>query len=720
MDRGPQFLHFFSLTKIPGKIVTAFSVINMASNGTPPPPRHNTREHSHLHPVAPAHPPSSFGASSPTTPYTGGDFPTFLESVLTEEERRTRTRHLPEVDNVLPLSKAECKADLKNGRDFDQEPFEAPTVLVDESERDTVYNPSSFKTNRTGFPNNVESLTTYNPPRPPESGGLNKKKRVARWEKDVNLIEGDLTAYKRTVTKTGEELVLAETEREKVECVAAAVRRHFLAQLEGMKGEVRRVEEEVEEVGMRVDVGDGLGTRKRGKRTVKEIVAALRAAGRDMQDKLDDEDGADAKLGVGGIGGVVDQGSGGSILGQKEVPSKLAGGWVLPGDLVETPYGRGRVISVVGPSAVKDGVYLEVTPGRVEVELSYGKCYCGPSDARPLANPATMTDKRLAQRWRLMLQSAAAGGCTLDPGSMVGETTKGYDVPSGDAELVDKSLLLKSNSEDDDMDVEGDETNGVIGGVRLIRFGDNLIPTPGGRGSALASVPLPALRQALANVENGAVKATGFKAEDPSLIVPDGFEEWEDERIEIYKLKGHLMQLKKILKRQESARSMAEKALNIAKAFEEKQERELSEMRTDLEDLKAKCVNELKELGISDAKAKAMLRDKLSNPSAPTANAADIPKPKRKVKPQTGPAAGPARASKRKKVMKGNRGAAKAVAVDEVEKDDMKEDEKKGGGVRRGPKRGRGGGEDDVGEEIKERAKPKRGARGRGRGSVTD
>ena len=56
-----------------------------------------------------------------------------------------------------------------------------------------------------------------------------------------------------------------------------------------------------------------------------------------------------------------------------------------------------------------------------------------------------------------------------------------------------------------------------------------------------------------------------------SLVLPDSFSEWEEERLEIYKLKGHMLQLKKVVKRLETSKSLSEKALTSAEGHHEKQ-----------------------------------------------------------------------------------------------------------------------------------------------------
>ena len=120
-------------------------------------------------------------------------------------------------------------------------PFVPPTD-VQYAEDDT---PSAHTLS---VPQLVMSLTSFNPPRPPESSGQNKKRRLIRWEKQPNTIADDLESYKRTVQKTREELTLAVSERERVEHVAGAIRTHFLAHLRAQSQETDVITAETDKI----------------------------------------------------------------------------------------------------------------------------------------------------------------------------------------------------------------------------------------------------------------------------------------------------------------------------------------------------------------------------------------------------------------------------------------------------------------------------------------
>jgi len=47
---------------------------------------------------------------------------------MTEEDRRTRTRHLPDVEGFTALTKSECKSDLKISRSWDPPGYQSGEV----------------------------------------------------------------------------------------------------------------------------------------------------------------------------------------------------------------------------------------------------------------------------------------------------------------------------------------------------------------------------------------------------------------------------------------------------------------------------------------------------------------------------------------------------------------------------------------------------------------
>jgi hypothetical protein len=225
----------------------------------------------------------------------------FLET-LTEEERRMRTRFLPEVDGMHSLRKMEIKEDLhlarslvsaggmikKKGKrsrndedtmDVDGDggtspseddrsadvarsghtielgsrymvvpsnAFVAPPGTKSTSDDDGRTSPMPPKTqNGVQSPSVVESALAFNPPRPPESIGAKKKHRMLRWERRPEDVESDLANYRKTVQRTRQELHNAETEYARLENIDAHLRWHFLNHLNLLNDEYLRLNDEM-------------------------------------------------------------------------------------------------------------------------------------------------------------------------------------------------------------------------------------------------------------------------------------------------------------------------------------------------------------------------------------------------------------------------------------------------------------------------------------------
>ena len=381
-----------------------------------------------------------------------------------------------------------------------------------------------------------------------------------------------------------------------------------------------------------------------------------------------------------------------------QTPTTLANSWLLPGDKVSTPYGEGTIDAVLPTGTIKpataDGGTEKLLPPRCCVQLPYGKAYMAPSEITPLINPLTLSDSSLSSRWNSMLTTALLTSSVVDAEAMSFEESAdgiGYDVPLGDAALVVKDRAGPHNQpaapEGEDggsaaMDIVKEEKKVVKqeeepnpsrkrpkGKARLIRFGDSMIPTPGGRGANLSDIKSSNLGKAMtAAVMDRQIKDRGFLCNDETIAVPDGYREWEEERTEIYRMKGEMLQLKKIIKRQELAKSLTEKALTAAEGFREKQQEEMNEIKTDLDELRGKCSEELRELGITEEKAKAVLMAKLmdNSPEEPAPE-----KPKKKAKPASNQF-GANRASKRKKANGRGRGK---VRMNKTEKKTKKREQ---------------------------------------------
>jgi hypothetical protein len=228
----------------------------------------------------------------------------FLES-LNEEDRRTRTRFLPDVDGFRALCKAEVKSDLglarsvvssagvtstlstrrpkgKKGQkdegqmDLDDEEATGPSederasdnvrvggsAVVELDNKEFLVPSSAFIAPANGGTDGigvsskkakgqarstyvVEALAAFNPPRPPESVGAKKKHRMLRWERRPQDVEVDLANYKKTVQRTREELRNAEKERGRIQMFGAILRVNYRDQLELLNEESAQLNEEL-------------------------------------------------------------------------------------------------------------------------------------------------------------------------------------------------------------------------------------------------------------------------------------------------------------------------------------------------------------------------------------------------------------------------------------------------------------------------------------------
>ena len=323
----------------------------------------------------------------------------FLDS-LGEEERRTKTRFLPRVDGIHVLFKSEVKQDLllarthmsttgvasklnaksqnkarrdeddADGNDDDDQlvPSEDERTQPDAagSAVTTVPDQTAMMPSRAfvvsseeeveSSPHTVETVTAFNPPLPPESAGPKKKHRMMRWERQPADVETDLNSYRKTVTRTRQELIDAQAERERMESVAAHLRAHFLAHVKGLEQEGELLNNEFSAIQQDcVKAADLLQSRTRsrgvgkGSFVMRDVLHILKQKGAEIASlpiKDDSLRGEEIEVGIGGIPAK-------AFLdwerGKEIVPAKPASAWLLPGQTVRTQYGKGEVLHVFGP-----------------------------------------------------------------------------------------------------------------------------------------------------------------------------------------------------------------------------------------------------------------------------------------------------------------------------------------------------------------------------------
>ena len=250
----------------------------------------------------------------------------FLVETMTEEERRTRTRYIPDVDGMHVLRKNEVKDDIafarslpstvsaqgsiqlrtgrlasssgrRRGSDMDlddaaasfndggsttielthnevtvpSDVFVSPEgVSVGDTEGTIVVKETDSSKAKANAPSHIETTVAFNPPRPPESIGDKKKHRVLRWERRPDDIELDMKNYRRTVQRTRQELQKSEAELNRLETVDAHLRRHFLNNLDLLGEESDQLRECVQSEIQKLSKFTGLaGSRTRNRNAPK-------------------------------------------------------------------------------------------------------------------------------------------------------------------------------------------------------------------------------------------------------------------------------------------------------------------------------------------------------------------------------------------------------------------------------------------------------------------
>lgn len=330
--------------------------------------------------------------------------PSFLSDSLTEEERRTRTRYLPNVEGMNILRKQEIKSDLalarcmtttagvantlakkaRRGREDDMDVDDAVAPSDEDKASEILrHQPRTFQVGDLKYvfpssvflapngpptngdtkgkpspPNVVECVAAFNPPRPPESVGPKKKHRMLRWERRPADIEVDLNTYRKTVQKTREELQNVIGERDRIEMLDNHLRRNFLNHLGCLNEELTQILEETAKVQQEcVTAADLLTSRTRsrgaGKNSyvMRDVLTILRSRGVEVQEKgsffnqiLPSH--AEKPQGVGGVGAESFK----PWNKTKQIKlRKQCSGWTCTGDIVATPYGKGEVIEVLPP-----------------------------------------------------------------------------------------------------------------------------------------------------------------------------------------------------------------------------------------------------------------------------------------------------------------------------------------------------------------------------------
>jgi len=336
----------------------------------------------------------------------------FLSDSITEEERRTRTRYIPAVEGMHTLRKHEIKGDLSlartnfssagvattvaaakaaksskrtNSMDMDGDDgavsidddrasdiLRVGTKTVEIGMNDLVIPSTAFIAPPTSegtassksAPDEVEAITAFNPPRPPESVGPKKRHRMLRWERRPADIEVDLNNYRKTVHRTREELKNAEAELHRLETVDNHLRRHFLNHLQCLSDEWKVLSKELSAVQhVCVNSAELLTSRTRSRGAgksnyaMRDVLTVLRTKGQEIEAKglsLSNSVGPMPILsekppaGIGGVSPAAFEDWDRST--ELKAAPAIASSWIVPGDSVRTPYGDGTVVAVYGKS----------------------------------------------------------------------------------------------------------------------------------------------------------------------------------------------------------------------------------------------------------------------------------------------------------------------------------------------------------------------------------
>lgn len=581
----------------------------------------------------------------------------FLDS-LPHDQHRMRPRHLPDVSGFRRLHKGEIKRDLNlvrklmkstrnDKREFEEEdlnemevedgpmsdgsPSEDEAALanrpqpgrgqLDEEQLASILeNPElphifslpytespyicpdvegkSTKNLLFSAPSVVDSISAFNPPRPPESVGPKKMHRLQRWENDPQAVDVDITKYRKTVERTRLELQKMEDERERIETYGDHFRVHFINQLQCMRHEMDLLNATYDALQSKcIKAADlfTLKTRNRGvtKSTnmMKEVLLELKNRSEKIESSYANSNipASSCHPGIGGI----------SVIPN----SPLASGWLLPGDVVSSPYGKGIIDRVLEPSPLesKNSSQTEgatIIPPRVCVKLPFGLGYFPPNSLEILENKSFLSDdKTLANKWMAMLDVCFAAGSSIDFNAV-----DNYDATH--FKPVKENGMDVDEVTDGDADSSSQHTEAHTD--KLLPFGSSLFPSSTIRGAGIEKMTLDQMEKSL---EIMISKSSGVLGRYNNPNIPDAYKIWECEREELRTVEGKVKQLRNALYRQKRLRYLNERSRTTTDEKRNRYEALLSEMKSDLDSLKHRLRDELMEIGVDQKHAQELLSD---------------------------------------------------------------------------------------------------------------
>jgi len=442
---------------------------------------------------------AAFGVTTTTTKQEVS----FLDS-LTDEERRTRSRHIPNVQGFRRLHKSEIKHDLKvakvfggfaviddddeldksihpltttddesiSTRDVSEEsaisdeiistnatnedvsgPFVVPCTYSDvirdvlEASNAAEHSKNSKRCIYLQSPRTVEAITAFNPPRPTESSASMKKKRMIRWEHNPEDITQDLTNYKNMVRQTRSQLQQTESERQRVEEVGEHLRMHYFHLLKAMREESNSVDKETQKLQRKAVLEAELTTtrtKNKGKTSMRDVLSVLTSRGERISSIQN---------------GLPDQPN--KVVNNSPIVADNAFRYLVPGDIVSTCYGSGVVEKVFGfRKLTKNSHESEepqailslplVIPPNVRVRLPFGILYTLPNELHLISQTNVSTDVNLLSRWRSMISSVSSQSFLDSTGAVNIPAKDGYEYPSNDAAafyLSSRELVQENNGD---------------------------------------------------------------------------------------------------------------------------------------------------------------------------------------------------------------------------------------------------------------------------------
>ena len=402
---------------------------------------------------------------------------------------------------------------------------------------------SSSNTINEKSPQLVDSLTSFNPPRPQESTSYKTHHRLKRWEANPHEVETDLSNYRKTVARTRSELLLAKDERERIESVSCLMRNHFMVHLSNYRKEMMAIHEGMAGLNGRCSKLDdeyngkkelrSMSTRGTVVKDMKDVIGTLKSLGEDIKGvKAGNEGvGTNKDWRVSGVGGLC------SMEGKKK--TGMASGWLLVGDdiIVSSTGEEGVVVSVSGPQLQKKtdgdkakkkdsspkktaGDAMDVdTPSKKDTKQSPAKKETvKKDDSPPVVEPPTisiklsktgkvqtyspteiefnpkslptliLSDPKLAKRWEDMVKTALACGVDHDVLAMEEYINSSFTKDKSESGLNDDGTTSpKSVTQYDD-------------GRSVLPFGSGLVAAPDNVKNYPSVIPMDNLEETVRKV----------------------------------------------------------------------------------------------------------------------------------------------------------------------------------------------------------------------------